>query len=521
VAGDVFALTSRSDPYPCVVHEAMAAGMPVVGFKGGGGAAELFSPDAGETVAFGDTEAMAVAIEALVFDDARRLEMGQAARRTIAERGSNEAYFQHIMALAGEVTGLDLEHRLGQRRTRSGRKVFVLASDWGVSGVNSFGESLVNGLNRRGFDAEVLFTRGRFSHWETDDRGRTPLPDAPYSRLEPIENTAAGIWKELQGFLADQAPCVIIPNYDYVASAITPVLNSNVGVVGILHSDDIEHYEHGYRLGQYWNRIVAVSEHIARRMLEYNPAFKDRLRILRYGITPLPDFDVAAKCFTEDDVFQLVYTGRFEQYQKAIKRYVALADQLELRGIKARLVMCGGGREYAAVKSAMGRHIRAGRVELTGRISASEVSEILKTSHAFVLLSDFEGLPLSMLEAMEAGCVPIVYDMESGIPEVVRSGDNGLIVAHGDLAGVVEAIAALRADRQAWCGMAAAARRTIRDLKLTADDMADGYASAISDVFREMEAGEYRRPASIAYRAQIDGILPPPALYDAQGRPRF
>jgi glycosyltransferase involved in cell wall biosynthesis len=197
VAGDVFALTSRSDPYPCVVHEAMAAGMPVVGFAGGGGAAELFSPDAGETVAFGDTEAMAGAIEALVFDDARRLEMGQAARRTIAERGSNEAYFQHMLALAGEVTGLDLEHRLGQRRTRSGRKVFFLAPDWGVSGVNSLSESLVNGLNARGFEAEVVFTRGRFGYWETDYRGRTSLPDAPYSRLEPAANTAAAIWEEL------------------------------------------------------------------------------------------------------------------------------------------------------------------------------------------------------------------------------------------------------------------------------------------------------------------------------------
>jgi glycosyltransferase involved in cell wall biosynthesis len=390
-----------------------------------------------------------------------------------------------------------------------------------VSGVNSFAELLVNGLNARGFSAEIVFTRGRFGHWESDHEGRTALPDAPHSRLEPAANSAAAIWQELQRFVAEQGPCVVIPNYDYVASAVTPILNSNIGVIGVLHSDDVEHYEHGYRLGPYWNRIVAVSDHIERRMLELNPSFKDRLRVLRYGIASMPDFDVAAKFPAKDEAFQLVYTGRFENYQKGIRRYVTLADQLVERGVKARLVMCGSGSEFAAVKSAMASHIRAGRVELTGRVTGSQVREILKRSHAFVLLSDFEGLPVSMLEAMEAGCVPIVYDMKSGIPEVVRSGENGLIVPNGDIAAVVDAVAGLRADRKAWCRMAGAARQTIRDLKLTQDDMSDAYAALISEVCAEIEPGDYRRPASLAYRARVDGVLPPPALYDPGDAPGF
>jgi glycosyltransferase involved in cell wall biosynthesis len=418
----------------------MAAGMPVVGFEGGGGAAELFGPEAGIAVAFGDAVMMADAIEALVFDDAAGSDgAGRPAhhRRARQQRGVFRGH--QIPRQRGH--GFDLERRLGERRIRKGRKVFFLASDWGVSGVNSLAESLVNGLNARGFSAEIVFTRGRFGHWETDHKG-------PHVAARCALQPARAGRQHRRGDLAGTAavpgragPCVVIPNYDYLASAITPILNSNVGVVGVLHSDDVEHYEHGYRLGQYWNRIVAVSEHIERRMLELNPSFKDRLRVLRYGMAPLPDFDVEAKFPNEDEAFQLVYTGRFENYQKGIRRYVTLADRLAERGVKARLVMCGGGAEYAAVRSAMVGHIRAGRVELTGRIAGSEVREILKRSHAFVLLSDFEGLPVSMLEAMEAGCVPIVYDMESGIPEVVRSGDNGLIVPHGDIAAVVDAVA--------------------------------------------------------------------------------
>jgi hypothetical protein len=47
--------------------------------------------------------------------------------------------------------------------------------------------------------------------------------------------------------------------------------------------------------------------------------------------------------------------------------------------------------------------------------------------------------------------------------------------------------------------------------------MSDAYAEVISEIFAEIESGTYRRPPSLAHRAQIDGVLPPPAMYDAHG----
>lgn len=517
VAGDIFVLPSRSDPFPCVVHEAMAAGLPIVDFEGGGGAPELHGREAGITIPLGDVVAMVDAIEGLAFEDERREQMSWAARRLIMERGSNEDYFADLKRLAGECIGVDLDRTLGERRTRNGRKVFCLTPAWQVSGVNSFAEALVNGLIARGFSAEILFTRGRFTLWQRDSEGRVPVPEARWSRLEPEANSAAAVWQELHNFLKAEAPCVVIPNYDYVASSITPVLHSSVGVIGVLHSDDVEHYEHVYRLGQYWNRIIAVSEQTERRALELNPAFRSRTKVIRYGIVPIAELDVEAKVPSADAPIQLVYTGRFETHQKGIRRYLALADRLASLGINARLVMCGDGSEFAAVKAAMAGHIRAGRVELTGRIPPSKVREILKRSHIFVLLSDFEGLPLSVLEAMDAGCVPISYQMDSGIPEVIRSGENGLIVPHGDLAAVTDAVAGLQSDGARWCRMARAARHTIRELKLTQEDMSEAYSAVIGEIFDEIESGPYRRPPSLAFNAQIDGVLPPPALYDPQG----
>lgn len=62
-ASDVFALTSREDPFPSVVLEALAVGLPVVAFEGAGGFVDLFdSEESGTLVPLGDDAAMADAI---------------------------------------------------------------------------------------------------------------------------------------------------------------------------------------------------------------------------------------------------------------------------------------------------------------------------------------------------------------------------------------------------------------------------------------------------------------------------
>src|SRR5205823_7198333 len=68
------------------------------------------------------------------------------------------------------------------------------------------------------------------------------------------------------------------------------------------------------------------------------------------------------------------------------------------------------------------------RIRLLGRVDVSSVYSVLRDCHALVLLSDYEGLPVSMLEAMAAGVVPVCLDTRSGIRDAIQHGFNGLIV---------------------------------------------------------------------------------------------
>ena len=90
----------------------------------------------------------------------------------------------------------------------------------------------------------------------------------------------------------------------------------------------------------------------------------------------------------------------------------------------ARLLIAGDGEHRAALQSRPG-------VKLLGRCDAGRVRGLLRGAAALVVPSIYEGMPLVVLEAMEAG-VPVVASRVSGIPEVVEDGVTGWLVPPED-----------------------------------------------------------------------------------------
>ena len=52
----------------------------------------------------------------------------------------------------------------------------------------------------------------------------------------------------------------------------------------------------------------------------------------------------------------------------------------------------------------------------------------IQEHHVFTLMSDYEGMPIALMEAMACGVVPICLNEESGINEIIEHGVNGFIV---------------------------------------------------------------------------------------------
>lgn len=80
-----------------------------------------------------------------------------------------------------------------------------------------------------------------------------------------------------------------------------------------------------------------------------------------------------------------------------------------------------------------------------GYVPSERTPHLYAKSDVFVLPSFYENFPISILEAMASGCSVVASDV-CGIPEMIDSGVNGVLVKPGDVTGTANAIARLIED---------------------------------------------------------------------------
>ena len=137
-------------------------------------------------------------------------------------------------------------------------------------------------------------------------------------------------------------------------------------------------------------------------------------------------------------------------------------------------------------------------IKLGGLVDNHRLQDKLLEGQVFVLLSDFEGLPIALMEAMACGLVPVCYNMDSGIPELVEDGENGFLVNDRD-EEFISVIKKLKADEMLWEKLSGEARKKIEN----------GYSIKISaskwyDLFELLIEREPREKREIKIPSAVD-----------------
>ena len=101
-ASDIFVLTSREDPFPSVVMEALYAYLPVTAFHDGGGYVDIISDQNGSLVPMEDREKMMEALNELIDDPFKLIQKGEAAHESIVQKFSFTNYIGKLLNLLGE-----------------------------------------------------------------------------------------------------------------------------------------------------------------------------------------------------------------------------------------------------------------------------------------------------------------------------------------------------------------------------------------------------------------------------------
>ena len=95
--------------------------------------------------------------------------------------------------------------------------------------------------------------------------------------------------------------------------------------------------------------------------------------------------------------------GRMKREQKRVGRWPALVKALESAGIDFRFELLGDGPRQPWLE----QQLPSGRTIFHGRKSGDEYASVLRGWDFITSVSDYEGLPISMLEAFSAGVLPL------------------------------------------------------------------------------------------------------------------
>lgn len=176
-------------------------------------------------------------------------------------------------------------------------------------------------------------------------------------------------------------------------------------------------------LGRYWCRFVTDTLGVA----------PDRVTIL-YNAVPGP---LAIPTNRGGSACNLLFLG-LVVHDKGMDDLLSALTQPELATCNWKLTVAGSG-EVDRYRAEAERFGIADRVQFTGWVDDLATQSLLERADVLVLPSHYEGLPMAMIEAMAFG-LAIVITPVGAIPEVVRDGEDALLVPVGDPRRLAEAL---------------------------------------------------------------------------------
>jgi glycosyltransferase involved in cell wall biosynthesis len=130
----------------------------------------------------------------------------------------------------------------------------------------------------------------------------------------------------------------------------------------------------------------------------------------------------------------------------------------ELPGTEA--VIYGNGPDRERVRRCVEEENVGERVRLGGQIDNADIQRVMAEASILVLLSDYEGLPIALLEGMACGLIPVCLRIRSGVGQLIDPGETGFLVGDRD-DEFVATIRALAADAALRSRVSGAARKRI------------------------------------------------------------
>ncbi len=478
-ASDLFVLPSLWEGLPMALLEAMASGLPAVVTSVSGSGQVVVDGVSGLVVPPGDVEALSTAISVMLDEPDRAQQMGRAARERVehslqrahpgrsprgdvprnnrmSSRTDGPLRLSYIIGTYPVLTetfidrevetmlerGVDLEI-VSIRRPRA----TISASQLALSRrVRYLLPASVSGLIRAHLSAMLRRPRAYFGTlaWlltrrHAASRSRTALHFATGVYAAWVLRHRRGI--HIHAHFVDRAATVAL-----VASRLLDTTYSVTAHAAEIYVRPVLLPE---RIGQAAFAVTCTEYNRQHLASVVGPVVARRVMRLYHGLD-LAAFAGMEGRPSESSGHLLLAVAQLKE-KKGLRYLIEACRLLADRGYGFRCEIVGDGPLRGDLERLIGELELEDIVVLTGAMPFSEVLERYRHASAFVLPcvvasdGDRDGIPNSILEAMAAG-LPVVSTPISGIPEVVRDGDTGLVVAPADAIAIADAVTRLFDD---------------------------------------------------------------------------
>jgi glycosyltransferase involved in cell wall biosynthesis len=202
--------------------------------------------------------------------------------------------------------------------------------------------------------------------------------------------------------------------------------------------------------GQYLEEKIAAADFICcisffarSQLMKCSPYIHwSKLVVSRLGVNP--DLFRPTPIRVAPEAFEILCVGRLTP-AKGQHLLIDALEQLAQRGWQVRLRLAGGGTDESSLRQRAAQIENSQSVIFEGEVNQNYIRTLYAKADLFCIPSFAEGIPVVLMEAMAMG-IPSVTTHVAGIPELIRDGVDGLLVAPSDLEGLVEALEKLMGD---------------------------------------------------------------------------
>jgi glycosyltransferase involved in cell wall biosynthesis len=180
-------------------------------------------------------------------------------------------------------------------------------------------------------------------------------------------------------------------------------------------------------------KIICVSESDRQLALSLGVGSKNSLVTVRDGIGNIP----VSLANPARSPARLIMVARFNEQKDQATLLKAIA---QLNDHSIHLDLVGSGSSWESCKDLAKSLAIEDQVSFLG--DRRDVPDLLAQSQIFILSTHYEGLPISILEAMRTS-LPVVATSVNGIPEEVLDGQTGFLVAREDVSSIANALSTL------------------------------------------------------------------------------